>query len=343
MLGVLDSRKEGFIDMVGIILASHGDFATGIKMSGQMIFGEQENVQAVTLAPSEGPDDLRKKIEDAIATFDDQEQVLILCDLFGGTPFNQSNSLINGHEDTWAIVTGMNLPMLIEAYASRFSMNTAHEIATHIATTAKEGVQIRPESLEPKEEAAPAAQAPAAQGAIPEGTVLGDGHIKYVLARCDSRLLHGQVATAWTKTTQPTRIIVASDAVAHDKLRKSMITEAAPPGVPANVVPVSKLIEVSKDPRFGATKALVLFEKPQDALEAISNGVDIKELNIGSMAHSTGKFAVNKVLSLDEEDIKTFEKLRDLGVKFDVRKVPSDSRENMDELLNKARSGLGLK
>ena len=54
--------------MVGIILASHGDFATGIMQSGSMIFGEQANVKAVTLQPSEGPNDLRAKMEKAIAT-----------------------------------------------------------------------------------------------------------------------------------------------------------------------------------------------------------------------------------------------------------------------------------
>ncbi len=107
------------------------------------------------------------------------------------------------------------------------------------------------------------------QGRSHQVQFLGDGKIKYVLARIDSRLLHGQVATSWTKATNPDRIIVVSDNVAHDKLRKNMIVEAAPPGVHANVVPIEKMIEVAKDPRFGDTKALILFETPQDALKAI--------------------------------------------------------------------------
>ena len=327
--------------MVGIILATHGDFAKGILQSGSMIFGDQPNVAAVTLQPSEGPADIRGKMEEAVASFDDPNQVLIMVDLWGGTPFNQANGLISGHEDTWAIVAGLNLPMLIDAYASRMTMETAQEIAVQISGSGKDGVKIYPESLEPKkEEAAPAAAAAAPQGAIPEGTVLGDGHIKFVLARIDSRLLHGQVATAWTKTTQPNRIIVVSDSVAHDDLRKKLITEAAPPGVRANVVPIDKMIQVSKDPRFGETKALLLFETPQDALRAIEGGVDIKELNVGSMAHSVGKVAVNKVLSLGPEDVKTFEQLKAKGITFDVRKVPSDSKENMEEIINKAKAEL---
>ncbi|MCD8020480.1 MAG: PTS sugar transporter subunit IIB [Clostridiales bacterium] len=328
--------------MVGIILATHGNFATGIMQSGSMIFGDQPNVAAVTLQPEEGPADVRRKMEEAVASFEDPDQVLILCDLWGGTPFNQSNGLIAGHEDTWAIVAGLNLPMLIDAYGSRMTMDTAHEIAVQISGSAKEGVRIYPESLQPQEAAPAAAAASSGQptGALPEGTVVGDGKIKYVLARVDTRLLHGQVATAWTKTTTPNRIIVVSDGVAHDNLRKSMITEAAPPGVKANVVPIDKMIQVAKDPRFGNTKAMLLFETPQDALAAIKGGVEIKELNIGSMAHSVGKVAVSKVLSLGKEDIETFDELKKLGITFDVRKVPSDSKENMDEILEKARTEL---
>lgn len=323
--------------MVGIILASHGGFADGIYQSGEMIFGKQENVAHVILKPDEGPDDVRAKMEKAIASFDDDEEVLFLVDLWGGTPFNQANNLVEQHKDKWAIVAGMNLPMVIEAYSSRFSMNTAHEIAAHIIETAKEGVKVMPESLQPKEAPKQAAAGNQPTGAIPEGTVIGDGKIKYVFARIDTRLLHGQVATGWTKAMNPNRIIVVSDNVAKDNLRKNMIAQAAPSGVKANTVPIKKMIEVAKDPRFGNTKAMLLFETPQDALAAIKGGVDIKELNVGSMAYSNGKVNVNQVLAMDQKDIDTFKELKELGVKFDVRKVPSSSPENMDSLLKKAQ------
>ena len=324
--------------MVGIILASHGEFANGILQSGSMIFGEQQDVKAVTLLPSEGPEDIRAKMEEAVASFENQEEVLFLVDLWGGTPFNQSSNYFKGH-DKWAIVTGLNLPMLLEAYGFRMSTDSAFEVATHITEVAREGVKVLPESLEPVKEA-PVAVANNIQGAIPEGTVIGDGKIKYVFARVDTRLLHGQVATAWTKATQPNRIIVVSDAVSKDNLRKKMIEQAAPPGVKANVVPIDKMIKVAKDPRFGNTKAMLLFETPQDALRAIEGGVDIKELNIGSMAHTKGKCAVNKALSLDLNDCDTFDKLNAKGIKLDVRKVPNDSADNMMNLVKKARSEL---
>lgn len=335
-----DDKTIGGMDMVGIILASHGEFAEGILQSGAMIFGEQENVKAITLMPSEGPDDVKAKMQEAIASFDNQKEVLFLVDLWGGTPFNQANTLYEEHKDTWAIVAGLNLPMVIEAYASRLSMDSAQEIAAHIINTAKEGVKVRPEALEPEEEVAKEVVPVTPQGAIPEGTVIGDGKIKFVLARIDSRLLHGQVATAWTKTTQPNRIIVVSDAVSKDELRKKLIEQAAPPGVKANVIPIRKLIEISKDPRFGGTKALLLFENPQDVLEAIEGGVEIPEVNIGSMAHSVGKVVVSKVLSMGPEDVEAFETMKAKGVQFDVRKVPNDSQANMAEIMKKAKNEL---
>ncbi|WVD68189.1 PTS sugar transporter subunit IIB [Orbus wheelerorum] len=322
--------------MVGIILASHGDFAEGILQSGSMIFGEQENVKAVTLHPSDSPESLKDRMKEAIASFDNSEEILFLVDLWGGTPFNQANGLCDGHEDKWVIVSGLNLPMLIEAYASRLSMESAKEIATAIIEPAQEGIKsnVSTADVKSKNKAAPV------EKAIAPGTVLGDGKLKIVLARVDSRLLHGQVATAWTQATSPTRIIVVSDSVAKDELRKKLIEQAAPPGVKANVVPISKIIEVSKDPRFGNTKALLLFENPQDVLRAIEGGVEISDLNVGSMAHSVGKVMVNKVLSMNADDVAVFEKLKQKNVKFNVRKVPNDSSSNMDELLKKAKEEL---
>ena len=321
--------------MVGIILASHGDFAKGIMQSGSMIFGEQENVQAVTLMPSEGPDDFRAKLQKAISKLDNADEVLFLVDLWGGTPFNQSNALFEEHKDKWAIVSGLNLPMLIEAYGARLSMQSSHEIAAYILKPAKDGVKVRPEELEPKEANVNS------EASVKISNAGSPGKFEYVLSRIDSRLLHGQVATAWTKTVQPTRIIVVSDAVAKDNLRKSLIQQAAPPGVKAHVVPINHMIKLAKDDKhFGGQRAMLLFENPEDVVRVVEGGVTLKTINVGSMAHSTGKVQPNKVLAFNQEDIDTFNKLKKAGIDFDVRKVPSDSKGNMDEILKKAQDEL---
>ena len=329
--------------MVGIIIASHGEFAAGIKQSASMILGETEGLESVVFMPSEGPDDLYGNIQKAIEKLG-TEEVLFLVDLWGGSPFNQSNRFFEENPEKRAIVAGLNLPMLLAALSEREDYETAHEVAKAIISEAKDQVKVRPEELEPKSEgkAVAASQDDTPKGAIPEGTVIGDGKIKFVLARIDTRLLHGQVATSWTKATNPNRIIVVSDSVSKDNMRKKLIEQAAPPGVKAHVIPLKKLVEVSKDPRFGNTKALLLFENPQDALKVIEEGVPIKELNIGSMAHSVGKIQINNVLSVDQNDVETYKRLKELGVKFDVRKVAADKPVDLFKLI-KEKESEGLK
>ena len=310
--------------MVNLIVASHGDFAKGILMSGSMIFGEQKNVEVVTFQPTEGPDDLDKHYQEALAKFDNDDDTLFLVDLWGGSPFNRASLIQKQDAEHKAIVAGLNLPMLIEAYGGRLGMNTAADLAKYLVPVAKDGVRSVPEAEEEKPKAVVKADATAG---------LKAGHINIKLVRLDTRLLHGQVATAWTPDSKANRIIVVSDAVAHDELRKSLIQQAAPNGVQANIVPISKMVEVASDDRLGGVDAFLLFETVEDVLRAV---VPIKSLNVGSMAHSEGKTMVNKVLSMDKTDVAAFEKLRDMGVAFDVRKVPSDNGANLFNLIKKA-------
>lgn len=321
--------------MVNIILASHGEFAEGILQSAEMIFGEQDNLETVIFMPSEGPEDLKAKLDRAVKSFGSEAEVLFMVDLWGGSPFNQASVIHEAMPEKTAIVAGLNLPMLLEALGARMGMDTAHDVASHIVAEEMTGIRVKPESLEPSDTKDVSASPAVGSTNLPEGTVIGDGKIEYVLARIDTRLLHGQVATSWVKSVHPTRIIVVSDKVAADTMRKSLIKQAAPPGVRAATIPISKLAEINDDPRFGGTKALLLFETPQDVLEAVEAGVEINEVNIGSMAHSTGKTMISKAISVDQNDIKTLQALKEHGVKFDVRILPGDQREDIEKLLRK--------
>lgn len=324
--------------MVNFIIASHGEFAAGIRQSGQMIFGEQENVQVVTFMPNEGPEDLMKKFEDALATFEPEGQVLVLVDLWGGSPFNAASRIQAVHEDRMAIITGLNLPMLVEAYGARFTMETAAEIASYLMPVARDGVKTLPETKDAAVEVSKSADdEPVVEaGNVDEVIHTGSATMDIRLARIDSRLLHGQVATAWTKSVSPNRIIVVSDSVSKDELRKTLLTQAAPVGVKVNVVPVQKLADVWDDPRFATVKALLLFETPQDVAKAVESGVKLDKVNIGSMSHSEGKRMLTNAVAVDEEDIKTLEYLRDNGITFDVRKVPADQGKDVFDLLKKS-------
>ena len=316
--------------MVGIVLASHGGLAEGVKDSLSMVFGEQADMAVVSHKPSMAPEEFRAALEQAAGSLSEPENVLVLVDLWGGTPFNQASAVLDEHTG-WAIVTGLNLPMAIEACAARMGATSARDMAGQLLVEGRRGVAVKPEELAPK--AKRPAAAPAGGTAAPAS---GDGGLEIKWVRIDSRLLHGQVAMAWSKEIRPDRIIVVSDNVAHDELRKNLITQAAPPGIKANVCPVSKLIEIAHDPRFSRTSALLLFEFPQDVVRAIEGGVPLKHINVGSMAHSAGKIAINGTVSIDADDARAFQRLHELGCDLGWQKVPADREEPVWPLVEKS-------
>lgn len=150
-----------------------------------------------------------------------------------------------------------------------------------------------------------------------------------VLARIDDRLIHGQVVTVWTKETRCERIIVCNDEVAGDEIRKTLLTQVAPPGMKASVVDVEKAIRVYQNPKYAETRALLLFTNPADVLRMVEKGVSIKSINIGGMSFKEGKKQITKAISIDDHDRECFQKLNELGIELEIRKVPTDVRENL--------------
>ncbi|WP_088815382.1 MULTISPECIES: mannose/fructose/sorbose PTS transporter subunit IIB [Listeria] len=153
------------------------------------------------------------------------------------------------------------------------------------------------------------------------------------LARIDDRLIHGQVATVWTKETQVERIIVINDDVAKDQVRKTLLTQVAPPGVKASVVDVDKGIRVYNNPKYATTPVMMLFTNPTDVLKLVENGVDIKSVNIGGMAFREGKKQITNAVSVDEQDKTSFRELAKRGIELEIRKVASDNKVQLIPLI----------
>lgn len=155
------------------------------------------------------------------------------------------------------------------------------------------------------------------------------------LVRIDDRLIHGQVATVWTKNTKANRILVVSDSVAKDELRKTLLKQAVPPGVIASVITVKKMIDITHDPRFDSFKAMLLFTTPKDVVTVVKNGAKIKSVNVGGMSYTEGKKMITNAVAVDQNDVDAFEYLNKKGIELEIRKVASDSKVNMMNLLKK--------
>ena len=156
------------------------------------------------------------------------------------------------------------------------------------------------------------------------------------LARIDDRLIHGQVATVWTKSMNINRILVVSDAVARDRLRKELLIQAAPPGVKVNVIPVDKLIQIFPDERFDENfRVMLLFTNPEDIERAVRRGVKLTTVNIGGMSFTKGKKMITNAVAVDARDIQAFNYLDAQGISLEIRKVVADNKVHLMELLRK--------
>ena len=149
------------------------------------------------------------------------------------------------------------------------------------------------------------------------------------LARIDDRLIHGQVTTVWSKVANAQRIIICNDDVYNDDVRRTLLRQAAPPGMKVNVVNLEKAVAVYHNPQYQDETVFYLFTNPQDVLTMVQQGVNIATLNIGGMAWRPGKKQLTKAVSLDEADINAFQQLDTLGVKLDLRVVASDPSVNI--------------
>lgn len=103
--------------MIGIVVVSHGFLSEHLVSAASLILGEAKNVKAVTFVARESLDDLRKKTIEATEEFKD-DGCLILTDIMGGSATNVSVEIMRKSNNV-NVVTGVNLPMLIEAINSR--------------------------------------------------------------------------------------------------------------------------------------------------------------------------------------------------------------------------------
>ncbi len=98
--------------MIGVVIVAHGQLAHAFKEGTELITGAQKNFMAVSVGAQNKVDMAREKLKEAIAQVDQGDGVLILTDMFGGTPSNMSLSFLE--EKRIEVLTGVNLPMLIK-------------------------------------------------------------------------------------------------------------------------------------------------------------------------------------------------------------------------------------
>ncbi|MBG0794548.1 PTS sugar transporter subunit IIA [Methylocystis sp. H62] len=103
--------------MIGMVLVTHGHLATEFRAALEHVVGPQKQIAAISIGPEDDMERRRGDIIDAIREADSGEGVVLLTDMFGGTPSNLAISVMDGGKVE--VLAGVNLPMLIKLASVR--------------------------------------------------------------------------------------------------------------------------------------------------------------------------------------------------------------------------------
>ncbi len=126
--------------MIGIVIATHSQLGDALIDTAEFIIGNRpETTVSVSINLNENVDKLRQKIVEGIKKVDQREGVLILTDMFGGTPSNLSYSFLE--EGRVEVISGVNLPMLIKAVEARKKIQLS-ELAVELEAFGKKSISL---------------------------------------------------------------------------------------------------------------------------------------------------------------------------------------------------------
>ena len=113
--------------MIGLVLVTHGRLAEEFVVAMEHVVGQQERIEPISIGPDDDMEARRADIAAAIARVDEGRGVIVLSDLFGGTPSNLAISLMEAGRIE--VIAGINLPMLIRLGSARKTMTVTEAVA----------------------------------------------------------------------------------------------------------------------------------------------------------------------------------------------------------------------
>ena len=112
--------------MIGLVLVTHGRLAAEFRAALEHVVGPQQQIEAITIGPDDDIEQRRREIIDAVAAVDSGDGVVLLTDMFGGTPSNLAISVMN--RPSVEVLAGINLPMLVKLATVRDELKIADAV-----------------------------------------------------------------------------------------------------------------------------------------------------------------------------------------------------------------------
>ncbi|OPJ64916.1 PTS system mannose/fructose/N-acetylgalactosamine-transporter subunit IIB [Clostridium oryzae] len=153
------------------------------------------------------------------------------------------------------------------------------------------------------------------------------------LLRVDDRLLHGQVAFAWTKNLKINLIVVANDTIAHDEFTKMTLGLAKPQGVNLTIVEVKKATEILNTEKVKKYSTLIIVNNLVDAQRIAESVEEIKSINIGGIKEREGSKRYTNAVTLTDDDIRICRELIEKNIEVEARQMPVDKKQLIKDLI----------
>lgn len=167
---------------------------------------------------------------------------------------------------------------------------------------------------------------------------------KFLLFRVDSRLVHGQVCTAWIPEMEIKRVIIVHEEYSKDKLLIDLHQAVVPQNVKCDTIDAQQALNEWEKDEFGDQNTLVIFQTVDEALKLFKLGVPMKELQVATLSGTKKSVSIYKQVNVTTEDALNFKELIGSNVDVYCQMFPSNPRVSVKELLEqkKYKSKLGI-
>ncbi len=153
--------------------------------------------------------------------------------------------------------------------------------------------------------------------------------------RIDERLIHGQVASAWTNTLKANRIMVVDDLASQDEIQKVALKMACPSSCKLSILPIARAVENLLAQKYDGDRIFMVCKGPEVLVKILELGFKFDEINVGNMSSAPGTKQIKRSVSVSVEDVANFRKLQSLGIKMHAQMVPSESDIDFMTLIDK--------
>jgi fructoselysine and glucoselysine-specific PTS system IIB component len=150
------------------------------------------------------------------------------------------------------------------------------------------------------------------------------------LFRVDDRLIHGQVAFAWTRATGTDHIIVVNDEAYSDNIKKMTLKLAKPAGTDLTIVPVSKFDKAYD--KYKNKNLMILTASTEDAKNVAKQLPELNSICLGGLRPGEGKKTVASAISLSPEDFANLDEIIKSGINIVIQETPTSKKLNYSEL-----------